>query len=166
MSENNSVSVNLDVLKDEILQELISEEFSLFRGRPGDLSEFPRIHWDTRQYPEYHAFLNTAKAAGVKLLIFSHRELEETEIEDAELEMEGNTLSREDRRDAESRLREMRVHVGQTSMVELAFHHGGLLYTFQVMASWYEEFMDMMDSLDSGMDDDDSSPLGGFYSNN
>ncbi len=160
------MSLNLDVLKDEIHHELLSEEFALFRGRPGDLQDVPRIFWDTEQYPEYRGFLNAAKAAGVKLLIFSHRDLEESEIEDAELEMDEHALTREDRREMESRLREMRIHVGQTSMVELAFHHGGSLYVFQVMAPWYEEFMDTMDALETAGEDEDSPPLGGFYSNN
>ena len=77
------MDINLNTLKREIEEYLETAGFAVFRGSPGGLEEFPMVLWDSEQYPDYQLFLDTAKKAGVAMLVFATREFDSAEIEEA-----------------------------------------------------------------------------------
>jgi hypothetical protein len=163
------MDLNLDTLKQEILGYLERSEFAIFRSAPGGLSSLPLVLWDSTRYPDYQMFLETARQAGIKLILFAAREFDASEIDEAIEQLSEADLSREDRRDLESRLREMRVHEGVTCSLELAFDHQGHLYVYELRPDWYDEFLSIGDEiavhLPGGDDEDDDSSFGYFSKN-
>jgi hypothetical protein len=109
------MDLNLDTLKQEILAYLEHSEFAIFRGAPGGLEGLPMVLWDAERYPDYQMFLDTARKTGAKMILFAAREFESSEVDEAVEELGECDLSREERRELEARLRELRVHEGLRS---------------------------------------------------
>ena len=130
------------------------------------------ITWDVERCPDYRAFLDTARKAGEKLILFASRELAEDEIEEAQEELMETAFTRDERRDLESRLAKAQRHVGATCSLELAFGHNAHLYVYEARPDWYDDFLDACEEINSVLPlDDDSQGRsdglgGGFYSNN
>ena len=55
---------------------------------PGGSKPLNVISWDTESFPDYRMFLDTARKAGQKLIVFASRELDEEEVEEALEELE------------------------------------------------------------------------------
>ena len=68
------MDLNLNTLKQEILEYLESREFAVFRSAPGVLEGNALVLWDVEKYPDYQMFLEAAVKAGVKLILFAARE--------------------------------------------------------------------------------------------
>src|ERR1700740_3742252 len=81
------VDPNLETLKHEILDYLESSDFAVFRSHAGGLEGLPVITWDVERCPDYRAFLDTARKAGEKLILFASRELAEDELDEATEEL-------------------------------------------------------------------------------
>jgi len=162
------VDINLDSLKQEILDQLSAEEFSVFRAEAGWPSDLPSVYWDMRNFPEYQGFLNAAKAAGARMLIMAHRELATSDLETALEELDGCDFSREERREIEVGLKDLKVFAGLTGSLELSFVHNGFLFVYEAVTDWYQNYLNYSDSITLATEPDDEgpSPLGGFYSNN
>ena len=166
------MDINLGALKTEILRYLENSEFAVFHGHVGGLEGMPLITWDTEAWPDYRTFLDAARKAGVKLIVFAARELDEDEVEEATDQADVVNLPRDERREMESRLKAARRHVGQTCNIEMSFSQGQQMYVYEVLADWYDDFCDAVEELDTfllpaGVEEDDSdSSLGGYYSNN
>ena len=79
-------------------------------------------------------------------------------------------LTREEKRDYEKRLRELRVHEGVTCSLEVAFDYHSRLYVYEMQPDWYDEFLSVEDEIMSLIADhedmDDDEPLGGYFSKN
>ena len=79
-------------------------------------------------------------------------------------------LSREEKREYESRLRDLRTFEGVTCTLELAFDYQARLYVYEVQPDWYEEFLSIDEEIAAraagidGSDGDDS--LDGYFSKN
>jgi hypothetical protein len=167
------VTDNLDSLKQELLDYIAAEEFGLFKGQTGGIEGFPKIYWDTERYPEYQAYLNVAKIAGVSVIIFAHREFEAAEIDDALEQIQDCELGRDEQRSIESNLADLRPFVGSTCVIEMAFSYQGHIYVYDLTTEWFQSFMDISDLLiaassangDDGEDESDTS-FGGYYSKN
>jgi hypothetical protein len=166
------LNLNLESLRTEILEHLATSDFAVFHSYPGGLEGFAVIMWDTEKYPDYRSFLETAQKLGQKLIMVASRELEEAEIAEAMEELEEADMTREERRDFETRMREARRHAGAVCALELAFDHGGHLYVYEVRPEWYEDFVDACDEIEAllpsidGTEGGGHEGLGGFYSNN
>jgi hypothetical protein len=168
------VDLNLDTLKREMLDYLGASEFGVFRSHPGAIDSLPIITWDSETFPDYRMFLDAARKAGQKLILFASRALEEDEVEEAEEEFqESETADPEEARDFERRIREARRHIGSTCSIEMSFDYNSHLYVYELRPDWYEEFIEAVEELTSpySMDEDDAEGdehdgLGGFYSNN
>jgi hypothetical protein len=165
------VDLNLETLKNEILEYLEHSEFAVFRSHPGGLEGLPVISWDTERCPDYRAFLDTARKAGEKLILFASRELAEDELDEAMEELVETEFTRDERRELEGRLAKAQRHVGATCSIELAFGHNSHLYVYEARPDWYEDFLDAIEEISSVLPIDDSQGaggdgLGGFYSNN
>src|SRR5579862_146467 len=106
------MDLNLDTLKQEIVEYLEHSEFAIFRGAPGGLEGLPMVLWDAERFPDYQMFLDAARKTGAQMIVFAAREFEAPEIDDAVEELEECDLTREERLDLEARLRELRVHEG------------------------------------------------------
>ncbi len=165
------MDLNLDTLKREILEYLESSGFAVFRSTPGGLESMPLVLWDSESYPDYRMFLDTASRIGIKLVLFGSREFEQSEVEDAIEQLDECDLSREERRSLENRLRDLRVYVGVTCSLELAFDHHGRMYVYELRPDWYEEFLSIGDEISvhlpsQGDDDEEDTSLGGYFSRN
>jgi hypothetical protein len=165
------VDIDLGTLKSEILDYLHGSDFAVFRSQPGGLDGLAVIMWDTEAWPDYRAFLDTARKVGEKLILFSSRELAEEEIDEAREGLDGMELERDELREMEGRLNRARRHIGDTCSLELAFSHGANEYVYELQPDWYSDFVDLCDeiegvfSTDSG-EDAGNDGLGGYYSNN
>jgi hypothetical protein len=164
------MDLNPDTLKQEILEYLEHSEFAIFRSAPGGLEGLPIILWDAERYPDYQMFLDTARKTGAKMILFAAREFESPEIDDAIEELDECDLSREERRDLEGRLRELRVHEGVTCSLELAFDHHARMYVYEIRPDWYDEFLSIGDEiavhLPAGEAEQKDDGSFGYFSNN
>jgi len=163
------VDLNLDTLKREILESLEASGFAIFRGCPGGLEGIPLVLWDVEHHPDYQLFLDTARKTGARLVIFASREFESSDIDDLLEQLEECGLPREDQREYERRLKELRIFEGVTCSLELAFDCDSRLYVYEVQPDWYEEFLNLEEEITSQSGDDDldsRDSLGGYFSKN
>ncbi|HUI82532.1 MAG TPA: hypothetical protein VLY24_31635 [Bryobacteraceae bacterium] len=164
------MDIDLDTLKREILDYLEAGAFAVFHSSPGGLEGLPMVLWDVQKHPDYQMFLDVARKSGAKIVIFAAREFDVSELDELIDQMEDCDLSREEQREYESRLRELRVYEGVTCTLELAFDHDSRLYVYEVQPDWYEEFLNLEEEITSrfaeenGGDAGDS--LGGYFSKN
>lgn len=162
---------NLDTLKEEIERYLEEQGFSTFRGFPRMLDSLPLVYWDCDRYPDYKAFLDTAKAVGARLVVYHQHEFNAEQLDNALDRLEECELPRDDYRVMERRLKELRMYQGFTCALELSFDYEGRIYVFDLRTEWYEEFSDMLDDihmLGAGSDeeDEDEGPMSGYFSKN
>jgi hypothetical protein len=163
------VDLNLDTLKREILEYLDSTGFVVFHSHVGGLQGLPMVTWDTDRYPDYQMFLDTARKAGCKLILFASRDFDESEIDEALEQLDDSDLPAEERLELERRVRAIRSYEGVTCSLELAFDLHARMYIYELRPDWYEEFLGICDEITSHLpvqEEEDDSSLGGFYSNN
>jgi len=163
------VDLNLDTLKREILDYLASAGLAVFRGSPGGLEGMPMVLWDVDQYPDYQMFLEVARQCGARLVIFAAREFAASDLEELQEQIDECDLPRDEQREYESRLRELRIHEGVTCSLELAFDCDSRLYVYEVQPDWYEEFLNLEEEISSRLGEDEldaGDSLGGYFSKN
>jgi hypothetical protein len=165
------VDLNLDTLKREILEYLDSAGFAVFHSSPGRLEGLPMVLWDTEGFPDYQMFLEVARKTGCKMVLFAAREFASSDLDDLLGQLEDCEFTREERREHESHLREMRIFEGLTCSLELAFDYHNRLYVYELQPDWYEEFLNIEDEVVSRLtcddeDDDSDDSLGGYFSKN
>jgi hypothetical protein len=163
------MTLNLDELKNEVLEYMEAEGFVVFHGysRLADADSF--VAWDTDRLPEYRSFLSAAKKAGVKMIVYHFREFSPTHLEDAEERLEDAEFSVEERRNIDRRLRELHNYEGFTCALELSFDYEGRVYLFNLRSEWYDDYLDLVEELDAALpegEDDDDDSMGGYYSRN
>jgi hypothetical protein len=160
---------NLDTLKSEIEAYLKSHGFVVFHGFSVGMLERSEIEWDTVHYPDFRDFLNVAKQLDVRLIVFHNREFTASIIDRALDDLQDAAYDFDDQRDAERRLRELRVYDGFTCALELSFVHENLAYVFELRTEWYSELNNILEELDimpEDEEDSDENPLSGYYSKN
>ena len=113
-----------------------------------------------QKHPDYQMFLDVARKSGAKLVIFAAREFETAELDELVDQMEDCDLSREEQREYESRLRELRVFEGVTCTLELAFDYNSRLYVYEVQPDWYEEFLNVEEEISSRFADENGADAG------
>jgi hypothetical protein len=162
------MTVNLDTLKSEILSRLAGEGFVVFHGysRLADSDSF--VAWDLERQPDYRMFLEAAKQAGVKLVVYNERVFSAPMLEDTAERLEAANLTGEERRSLERRLREFRPYEGFTAGVELSFDYQGRVYLFRLSAEWYEDYLDLADEIEaaSEAEAEEGDSMSGYYSSN
>jgi hypothetical protein len=164
------VDLNLDTLKREILEYLNASGVAVFHSSPGGLEGQPLVLWDTERHPDYQMFLEVARKSDTRVVIFASREFQATDMDELIAQLDDLDLTREDKREYEARLRDLRVHEGVTCSLELAFDYHSRLYVYEMQPDWYDEFLTVEDeimSLIADHDDmSDDEPLGGYFSKN
>ncbi len=128
---------NLDTLRSEIQARLERESFAVFHGYSRMLDSLPIVYWDVERYPDYGSFLETAKAAGVRMMVFHQHEFSSEQVDHAIERLEECNLERDDYRAVERRIREMTVYDGFTCALELSFDFEGRIYVFDLRTDWY-----------------------------
>ena len=164
------MDLNLDTLKREMLDYLAGSGLAVYYSSPGGLEGMPLVLWDTERHPDYQMFLEVARKAGATMILFAAREFEASDIDDLLAQLDDCGLERDERRDYEKRLRDLRSYLGVTCSIELAFDNHLRLYVYELQPDWYEEFLEMEDEIlahvtgeSEGAEDDG---LGGYFSNN
>jgi hypothetical protein len=164
------VDLNLDTLKREILEYLNASGLAVFHGRPGGMEGQSLVLWDTERHPDYRMFLDVARKSDCRVIVFAVREFQSADIDDLLDHLDEIELSREEQREYERRLREMRIYEGITCSLEMAFDYNSRLYVYEMQPDWYDEFLTVEDDIVSRLTDpddmDDDEPLGGYYSKN
>ena len=166
------MDLNLDTLKQTISQDLERSDFAIFRHDSGAFDASLVITWDSETFPDYQMFLDAARKLGIKMMMFASREFDESELTEAEDDLENSELFRDDRRDYANSLKGMKEHVGTTCSIELAFQYETHFYVYEARPDWYEEFVNISDevmALGADIEEDDESEddsMGGFYSKN
>src|SRR5258708_14734521 len=90
------MTYNLDTLKQELLDYIVAEGFAVFRSQAGALEGLPTIYWDTEAHPEYQPFLNVAKSADPRIIVFAHQLFEAEEMADALAQLQHSQLGHEE----------------------------------------------------------------------
>ncbi|MGA2118129.1 MAG: hypothetical protein ABSH56_25675 [Bryobacteraceae bacterium] len=164
------MDLNLDTLKREMLDYLAGSELAVFFGSPGGLEGMPMVLWDTERHPDYQMFLEVARKAGASMVVFAAREFEASDIDDLLGHLDDCGLERDERRDYEKRLRELRPYLGVTCSIELAFDYHLRMYVYELQPDWYEEFLEIEDEIVAHVSDEhedaEDDGLGGYFSNN
>jgi hypothetical protein len=160
---------NLDTLKSDIDAYLKANGFVVFYGSPRGFIERPVVDWDVDRFPDFKDFVSVAQRLGTKMMVFQYREFESAVIDRALEELQDTSYEFEDQRDVERRLRELRMYDGFTCALEMSFDYQAMTYVFELRTEWYTELNDMLDELDMFPDEDedeDDTPLSGYYSKN
>ena len=140
----------------------------MFYGHARSLDSIPTVHWDCHEHPDFREFIQAARAAGVKLVIFSQREFASEQIDDALEQLSECDLPREDFRDFEQRLKTMRAYDGFVCEIELSFDYEGRMFLFDLRTDWYQELTDVMEEIEvlTAVEDNDDTSMGGYFSKN
>jgi len=161
---------NLDVLKPEIELYLEEAGLAVFYGYSRQVESLPAVYWDCDEYPDYQLFVQSARAAGVKLIVFHQREFFSEQIDEAIEKLHSCELHSQDSRRFDQQLNDLRAHQGSICAIELSFDHQGRVFLFDLRTDWFDEFSEIMDEIQLlGGDSDDGdhdSPLGGYFSRN
>jgi hypothetical protein len=145
---------NLDILKPEIELYLEEAGLAVFYGYSRPLDSMPAVYWDCDQYPDYRQFVQSARAADAKLIVFHQREFFSEQVDEAIEKLHACELPPQDTRHFE----------------ELSFDHAGRVFLFDLRTEWFDEFSEMLDEIQLLVadhdDSDDDSPIGGYFSRN
>jgi hypothetical protein len=164
-----TVNLNLETLKLEMLAYLESSGLAVFHGVPGGLEGMPLVLWDVERYPDYRMFFDAARNAGVKLVVFAAAEFLPADLDDLEEHLEEGAFARDEKREFQARIRELRIHEGVTCSIELAFNLDSRMYVYDLQPDWYDEFANLEEEILSQISEDESDEddsLGGYYSKN
>ena len=164
------MALDLETLRNDILSDLHANGMNVFHAAHRSLDDpMKQVFWDIDEHPDFRAFLAVAKSSGAKIINFHHQALSVEQIDEALDSLEDTSLTREEKRSFEKRLRELREYEGFTCSVELSFSLERKTYVFEVETEWYESLNDILAEIDAATDaeeqeEDDS--LGGYFSNN
>lgn len=162
------VKVNLESLRTEIEQYLADNNLVLFRSHPRlPSSSSGAVFWDTDHYPDFKQFIDTAIATGTSLVSLHATIFSDLDIEDLADQLEEAGLDPSERRQMETRLKELDAYTGFVCQIEISFDHGSRSYIYELLTDWYEDFQDLSDQLEESLDGmNRDTPLSSYYSSN
>src|SRR5262249_34431743 len=106
---------------------------------------------------------------GGNLILYGTAEFTSEDVTELLEQLDDMNLDRDQQRDYQNRLRELRQYEGQTCSLELAFNHDSRLYVYELQPDWYEEYLTVEDEIAATMaeeDLDEGDSLGGYFSTN
>jgi hypothetical protein len=162
------MAVDLETLRAEIQAYLDDAGMSVFKGYHRMPDALNQVSWDTERHPDFKEFLSVAQKSGAKLITFYHQAFSLDQIDEALDRVEESNLTREERRNYETRLRQLQAYEGFTCSVELSFCLGAQTYLFELHTEWYDALNDILSELEAAADEEetDDGALGGYFSNN
>ncbi len=164
------MNTDLGALKNEVVEYLSAQGMIAFHSYLRHHEGGQAIGWDSKHHPDYREFIDTAKRAGVDMVVLRTEYFSDDDIEEALGELEDADLEKSDRRRIERRLAELRGYAGFVSGIELSYDYQGRLYFFNLHTDWYDEYLDLHDDIITALPDpgeeEDDGPVGGYYSRN
>jgi hypothetical protein len=159
---------NLETLRTEMEKAIEERGLIVYHSLPRPADGPTPLLWNSARYTDYKEFLDAAKAAGAKIVTLFGREFTGDLLEHALEQASLAPLPLDERRTIEKTLREMRAFTGFTCQIEMAFDLATRVYLFELSAEWYETLNELLDRIEDACEDDDedASPLGGYYSKN
>ncbi|HLH05192.1 MAG TPA: hypothetical protein VKX25_20655 [Bryobacteraceae bacterium] len=161
---------DLEKLRGEIEAYLRESGMTVFHGVNRLQDPIFQISWDVDRHPDFHEFIDAARSAGIRLIVFSQHAFSLDQIDSALDQLEECDFTREEKRQYESRLRQLQSYEGFTSSLEISFSLDGRVYSFEQHTDWYEVFTDILGELDAALEEEedvnDDGSLGGYFSNN
>jgi hypothetical protein len=163
------MALDLETLRTEVEAHLQQAGMPVFYGYHRMLDSMIQVSWDTEHHGDFREFLQTARQAGAKLIIFNHEAFQLDQIDEALDELEECDFTREEKRHYESRLHQLRAYEGFTCSVQLSFALEGRLYIYEQHTDWYDALTDILGELEAAAEEheeEDEGPIGGYFSNN
>ncbi len=164
------MKTNLDVLKDEIQTQLSEDGIAVFCGFRRSMHRRSSAYWDTSSNADFRPFLEIARRAGVKVVVFNHLEFTRDMLDEAHECLQELDLPPDERRGFERKLKNLLAYQGFTCTLQASYDIEGCTYVYELKAEWYSEYLaivdelDMYDPGDEGDEDEDS--MGDFFSRN
>jgi hypothetical protein len=163
------MKANLDTLKAEMEHYIEESGLAVFHGYSRALDSMPTVYWDVARYPDFKMFVKTAQDSGAKLIVLHQREFDSAQVDDGLEQLSECGLTEDEQSEFERRLGAMRVYDGFICGIELSFDHEGRVFVFDLRTDWYNELTDILDEiqlLTADADDDDETPMSGYFSKN
>jgi hypothetical protein len=166
------MALDLETLRKEMQLHLDKSGMPIFHGYHHMPDSLIQANWDTKEHPDFREFLKTARAAGAKLVVFNQQSFRLDQIDEALDHLETSDLSRDEKRQFESRLKQLRAYEGFTCALQLSFAVEGCLYLFELHTDWYDSMNDILGELEMATDpfedeEEEEGPIGGgYFSNN
>lgn len=160
---------DLESLRTEIENYLRDLGMPVFYGYQPVADNLSEIAWDTKRHPDFKEFVAAAREAGAKLIIFHHHALSLDQVDEALERLEDSELSREEKRNFETRLRQIEPYEGFTCRIEISFSIDSRMYVFELRTEWYETLNDIVAELEAVTDEEEQAEdgsFGGYFSNN
>lgn len=161
------MALDLETLRTEIQTYLDELGMPVFYGYPQMTDALNQISWDTQTHPDFKEFVGAARNAGAKLIVFHHEALSLDQIDEALERLEDSEFTREEKRNYETRLRQLQAYEGFTCRLELSFALDGRIYLFELHTEWYDGLNDVLAELEAAAEEEsEDGALGGYFSNN
>jgi hypothetical protein len=166
------MALDLETLRKEMQAYLEKSGTPIFYGYHRMLDSLIQVSWDTEQHPDFREFLNTAQKSGAKLIVFNQEAFRLDQIDEALEELETADFTREEKRNFETRLKQLQAYEGFTCSLQLSFALEGRLYLFELRTDWYDSMQDILSELEMAADpftdeEEEEGPIGGgYFSNN
>jgi hypothetical protein len=163
------MALDLESLKTEIQTYLEASDIPVFFGYQRTIDPMEQVAWDVESHPDFREFVSAGRKAGAKLIVFTHLAFSLDQIDDALEQLDASNLTREEKRNFETRLRQLQAYEGFTCLVELSFTLEAEVYRFELRTEWFNSLNDILSELDFATEEEDSGdddPLGGYFSKN
>lgn len=161
---------NLETIKAEMEAYLKDSQMAVFQGFHRVPDAMTQVSWDTDRQPDFRPFLEAARRAGARLIIFHQQPFAMDQVDSALDQLEDCDLTREEKRSYETRLRQLQPYEGFTCSLELSFVHEGRVFVFEQHTEWYESFADIVSEIEAASEeeeeDTEDGSLGSYFSNN
>ncbi len=163
----NRMALDLETLRKEVEAQLNKFGMPVFHGHHRMVDSLIQVAWDTERHPDFREFLEAARKAGAKLIVYNYDSFRLDQIDEALEELEESDFSREEKRNYESRLRQLQAYEGFTCSLQISFSLEGHLYLFELLTDWYQALNGILTELDLAAggfgDEEEEGPMGGSY---
>ncbi len=162
------MALDLETLRTEVQAYLDEQRLAVFHGYHQMPDALNQVAWDAELHPDFREFVSAGQKAGAKLFVFHHQAFSLDQIDEALDELEESDFTRDEKRNLEARLRQLKDYEGFTCSVELSFCVDRLIYMFELHTEWYDALAEILAELDVATEDEeaDDGSLGGYFSNN
>ncbi len=114
------MALDLERLRTEMQNYLNELGMPVFHGYQPLADTLNHVVWDTESHPDYREFISAARRAGAKLIVFHHEALSLDQIDEALERLEESEITREEKRNFETRLRQLHAYEGFTCRLDLS----------------------------------------------
>jgi hypothetical protein len=164
------MATDLETLRTEIQAHLDEIGIAVFHGYRRMVDSPTQVYWETERHADFREFVEVARRAGAKLIVFAHEAFSLDEIDEALDHLEDSRLALEEKHTFEKRLHELQAYEGFTCSLELSFDLEGRVYVFELRTAWYQTLKDILAELELSAEqeeeDEDQGPMPGYFSRN